>query len=145
MTKKELRDIILANLNGHYQGGATGETFRRTGKTDIRIEDQDRAAFVGECKVWRGPGELVAAVDQLLSYLTWRDCKASIIIFNKNNAKFTELLNKIPEILKTHKSHKHNLEQMGAGEWRFVFSSTDDELRQIIVNVAVFNLYVADK
>ena len=143
--EEELRDIILANLNGHYQGGATGETFRRTGKTDIRIEDQDRAAFVGECKVWRGPGELVAAVDQLLSYLTWRDCKASIIIFNKNNAKFTELLNKIPEILKTHKSHKHNLEQMGAGEWRFVFSSTDDELRQIIVNVAVFNLYVADK
>ena len=143
--EEELRDIILANLNGHYQGGATGETFRRTGKTDIRIEDQDRAAFVGECKVWRGPEELLAAVNQLLNYLTWRDCKASIIIFNKRNAKFTELLNKIPEILKTHKSYKRNLDQVEGGEWRLVFSSKEDELRQIIVNVAVFNLYVADK
>ena len=49
-----LRDIILAHLNGHYEGGATGETFRRKGKTDIRIEDTDRAAFVAECKVWKG-------------------------------------------------------------------------------------------
>ena len=39
-----LRDIILAHLNGHYEGGATAETFRRSGKTDIRIEDQERAA-----------------------------------------------------------------------------------------------------
>jgi len=143
--EEELRDIILAHLNGHYKGGATGETFRRTGKTDIRIEDQDRAAFVGECKVWRGPGGLLATVDQLLSYLTWRDCKASIIIFNKNNAKFTELLNNTPKILKTHKSCKRKLEQTDAGEWRFVFTSKEDELRQIIVTVAVFDLYVADK
>ena len=66
--EEELRDIILAHLNGHYQGGATGETFRRSGKTDIRIEDQDRAAFVAECKVRRGQKELLAAIDQLLSY-----------------------------------------------------------------------------
>ena len=138
----ELRDIILANLNGHYQGGATGETFRRTGKTDIRIEDQDRAAFVGECKVWRGPKELLAAVDQLFSYLTWRDCKASIIIFNKHNAKFTEIMDKIPETLQSHKNFKRALDQRRDGEWRFVFLSKADELRQIIVNVIVFNLYV---
>lgn len=141
--EEELRDIILAHLNGHYQGGATGETFRRSGKTDIRIEDQDRAAFVAECKVWRGPKELLAAVDQLLSYLTWRDCKASIVIFNKHNAKFTELLDKVPESLKTHPNFKRDLGQQGDGEWRFIFASLEDELRQVIVNVSVFNIYVA--
>ena len=141
--EEELRDIILAHLNGHYQGGATGETFRRSGKTDIRIEDRDRAAFVAECKVWRGPKELLAAVDQLLSYLTWRDCKASIIIFNKHNAKFTELLEKVPETLISHSNFKRNLGQQEDGEWRFIFTSAEDELRQVIVNVSIFNIYVA--
>lgn len=141
--EEELRDIILAHLNGHYQGGATGETFRRSGKTDIRIEDQDRAAFVAECKVWRGQKELLAAIDQLLSYLTWRDCKASILIFNKHNAKFTELLDKVPATLRTHKNFKRDLGQQGDGEWRFIFTSPEDELRQVIVNISVFNIYVA--
>lgn len=141
--EEELRDIILAHLNGHYQGGATGETFRRSGKTDIRIEDQDRAAFVAECKVWRGQKELIAAVDQLLGYLTWRDCKSSILIFNKHNAKFTELLDKVPNSLTTHPNFKHDLGQRGDGEWRFVFTSQEDELRQVIVSVFVFNIYVA--
>jgi len=141
--EEELRDIILAHLNGHYEGGATGETFRRTGKTDIRIEDQERAAFVAECKVWRGPKELMDAVDQLLSYLTWRDCKAAILIFNKHNAKFSELLTKAPETLRSHPKFKKDLGQKGDGEWRFAFTSQEDELRQVIVNVFVFNLYVA--
>lgn len=141
--EEELRDIILAHLNGHYQGGATGETFRRAGKTDIRIENEERAAFVAECKVWRGAKELVAAIGQLLGYLTWRDCKAAIIIFNKNNARFTEILDKVPEVMKDHPKFKKNLGQKGDGEWRFVFSSAEDELRQVVVNVFVFNIYVA--
>lgn len=140
--EEELRDILLAHLNGHYEGGATGETFRKSGKTDIRIEDQDRAAFVAECKVWRGPKELSDAVDQLLSYLTWRDCKAAIILFNKHNAKFTELLTKVPDTLRGHPKFKRDLGQQRDGEWRFVFTSLEDELRQVIVNVFVFNLYV---
>lgn len=45
--EEELRDIMLAHLNGHYKGGATGETFRKSGKTDIRIENENRAAFIG--------------------------------------------------------------------------------------------------
>ncbi len=141
--EEELRDIMLAHLNGHYQGGATGETFRRSGKTDIRIEDNNRAAFVAECKVWRGAKELADAIDQLLSYLTWRDCKAAIVIFNKNNAKFTEILSKIPEVLRSHPKFKKDLGQKTEGEWRFVMTSLEDDLRQVIVNVFAFNIYVA--
>ena len=32
-----------------------------------------RSAFVAECKVWSEAGEIGKAVEQLLSYLTWRD------------------------------------------------------------------------
>jgi len=84
--EEELRDIILAHLNGHYEGDASGETFRRAGKTDIRIEFDNRAAFVGECKVWRGQEQFRKAINQLLGYLTWRDCKAALIVFNRHQS-----------------------------------------------------------
>lgn len=140
--EEELRDILLAHLNGHYHGDATGETFRQSGKTDIRIETDNRAAFIGECKVWRGQKELTKAIDQLLSYLTWRDCKASLIIFNKNVSGFSDLLLKVPEALRTHSNFRGVLGSPEAGEWRFEFASMEDELRRVIVHVFLFNLYV---
>jgi len=139
--EEELRDILLAHLNGHYQGAAAGEAFRRSGKTDIRIEDKNRAAFVAECKVWRGAKELSSAVDQLLGYLTWRDCKAALIIFNKNNAKFTELLGRIPETVQAHEKFRQVLDKGQDGEWEFLMTSREDDARQVRVHVFVFNIY----
>lgn len=139
-----LRDIILAHLNGHYQGEATGETFRRQGKTDIRIEDRDRAAFVAECKVWRGPSEVTEALDQLLGYLTWRDCKTALVIFNKHVAGFTEIQEKAPGIVQKHPNFEKSLGSKQAGEWRFVFHSKEDPEREVIVHVFLFNLYVGN-
>jgi hypothetical protein len=139
--EEELRDILLAHLNGHYQGAAAGEAFRRSGKTDIRIEDKNRAAFVAECKVWRGAKELSSAVDQLLGYLTWRDCKAALIIFNKNNAKFTELLGRIPETVQGHEKFRQVLNKGQDGEWEFLMTSREDDARQVRVHVFVFNIY----
>ncbi len=141
--EEELRDILLAHLNGHYQGDATGESFRRSGKTDIRIEDQNRAAFVAECKVWRGQKELSAAIEQLLGYLTWRDCKAALIIFNKNNAKFTELLSRIPETIQAHEKFRQVLSKEKDGEWEFLMTSREDDARQVRVHIFVFNLYAS--
>lgn len=140
--EEELRDIMLAHLNGHYQGTATGETFRRSGKTDIRIEDQNRAAFVAECKLWRGKEELSKAINQLLGYLTWRDCKTALILFNKEIVKFNDLLIKIPEALRLHQNFKRVLTEGADGEWRFVFFSAEDESRQITIHVFIFNLYI---
>ena len=55
MKEEQIRDIILVNLNGHYEGSATGETFNAQGKTDILIRANDRNVFVAECKFWAGP------------------------------------------------------------------------------------------
>ncbi|MDP2268140.1 MAG: hypothetical protein Q8K46_03130 [Deltaproteobacteria bacterium] len=141
--EEELRDILLAHLNGHYQGAAAGEAFRRTGKTDIRIEDQSRAAFVAECKVWRGAKEFSPAIDQLLGYLTWRDCKAALIVFNKKNAKFSELLDRIPDTVQAHEKFIQTLIKGQDGEWEFLMTSREDEARQVRVHVFVFNIYAA--
>ena len=80
MKEEQIRDIILVNLNGHYEGGATGETFNAQGKADILIRADGRNVFVAECKFWAGPKSLLAAIDQILGYLTWRDTKASLLV-----------------------------------------------------------------
>lgn len=139
--EEDLRNIMLAFLNGHFKGEATGETFRKTGKTDIKIESENRAAFVAECKVWKGNKELKEAIDQLLGYLTWRDCKAALIIFNKHNEKFSDLLEKIPECLQSHDLLEKYVGQTEEGEWDYIFKSKEDEGRFIKVRAVIFNIY----
>lgn len=144
--EEELRDIILAHLNGHYKGGASGETFRRAGKTDLRIEAEDRAAFVAECKVWRGARTISDSVDQLLGYLTWRDCKAAVIIFNKSISGFSDIIAKAAEQLESHSRFARMVSSNPeVGEWRAAIRSKDDDARQVQTHVFLFNLYTARK
>ncbi len=140
--EEELRDIILAHLNGHYKGGATGETFRKSGKTDIRIENENRAAFVAECKIWKGPSELSEAIDQLLGYLTWRDCKTAIIIFNKEVAGFTKIQQRIPIVFNEHSNYERTIDSKQPGEWSYLCHSKEDPERKVLIHVFMFNLYV---
>lgn len=99
MQEEDLRNTLLATLNATYKGNATGETFRRKGKTDICIEQENRAAFVAECKIWKGAKALSDAVMQLDSYLTWRDCKTALIVFVRQK-DFIKVLEKARESLK---------------------------------------------
>ena len=84
LDEEAIRDHFLLQLNGHYEGGATGETFNAAGKTDILIRAGNRNVFIAECKFWHGPKHFDAAIDQLLGYLTWRDSKTALLVFNKN-------------------------------------------------------------
>ncbi len=142
MGEEGLRDVILAHLNGHYEGDATGETFRNQGKTDIRIEFNNRAAFVGECKIWRGEKRISETIDQLLGYLTWRDSKTCIILFNKENAGFASIQQKVPAIFEGHPNRIRRVDCDRGGEWRYFFKSKDDEDRHLAIHVFMFNLYV---
>ena len=140
-SEEELRNIILAQLNGHFQGNAAGEAFRYKGKTDICIEQDNRAAFVGECKMWSGEKGLIAALNQLLGYLTWRDSKSALIIFNTKNKNFSKIVESMPEILHAHPLFLRALPYSEAGEWRVLMRSREDEGRRVMVHVFVFNLY----
>jgi hypothetical protein len=50
--EEALRSHFLVQLNGHYQGQATGETFNYEGKTDILIRSEGKNIFIAECKFW---------------------------------------------------------------------------------------------
>lgn len=142
--EEDLRNIVLSQLNGHFQGEAMGEAFRRKGKTDICIEQDNRAAFIGECKLWSGSKGLSDALNQLLGYLTWRDSKAALIIFNKENRNFTKICTTtMPETLRNHQLFLRNLpcQQEGEGEWRIQTRSAEDEGRRVTVHVFIFNIF----
>ena len=139
--EEDLRNIILAHLNGHLQGDAVSEAFRGRGRTDICIERDNRAAFVAECKLWTGPSGVTAALDQLMGYLTWRDSKAALIMFNMKNKDFTKILEAIPETLSAHPLFLRELPCTEAGEWRLQTRSAEDAGRRVTVQVFVFNLY----
>jgi hypothetical protein len=141
LDEEELRDVILAHLNGHYQGEASGERFRKHGKTDICIEVENRAAFIAECKIWRGAKECAATADQLLSYVTWRDCRCSMVFFNKDVKGFTDIQIAAADALRKHPLFVSDVGGAPPGEWRFRFRQKDDEKRLVTVHVFLFNLY----
>jgi hypothetical protein len=81
--EETLCDHFLLLLQPYFglEGSATGETFNAAGKTDILIRYQNQNIFVAEFKFWRGQKQHLETVDQLLSYLTWRDSKTAIVYF----------------------------------------------------------------
>jgi len=79
--EETLRDHLILNLEPRFQISTTGETFNKSGKTDILMRHEGKNIFVAECKFWRGQKVHHQTIDQLLSYLTWRDSKTAIVYF----------------------------------------------------------------
>nr|WP_317999323.1 hypothetical protein [uncultured Faecalibacillus sp.] len=136
-TEEELRDHLLAALNTHYES-ATGETFRKIGKTDIHIEFENKAAFIGECKIWHGELMFQRAIQQVINYSTWRDVKVSVIIFNKENKSFPTIFSKIK---KWADSNTKGYTQPQANIWKCKYYRQDMNI-DIKLTILVFDLYV---
>jgi len=139
MGEEDLRTHFLVQLNGQYEGRATGETFNSQGKTDILIREDDRNVFIAECKIWRGEKQLLEAIDQLLSYLSWRDTKAALLVFSRNT-NFTEVLKKIGECAPTHSCYKRALTNPVETSFRFVFHQPNDNNRELILTILAFDI-----
>ncbi|UUZ58709.1 hypothetical protein [Nocardioides sp. B-3] len=130
--EEELRDQILVQLNGTFEGGATGETFVQKGKTDILVKDGERHVFVGECKWWSGAKACSEAIDQLLGYLPWRDEKAALILFiDRKDA--TAVIEKADRAVRDHPAFKRvgtSTEELAARR-NFVLGHPEDTDREI--------------
>lgn len=142
--EEDLRNHFLVQLNGQYNGHATGETFNAEGKTDILIRVDGKNIFIAECKFWKGESYLTEGIDQLLSYTSWRDTKTSILVFNRNK-NLSEILVQIPEIFKRHKNFKREVDYQSETSFRYVFHQNSDKNREIIITVLVFDIPTEDK
>ena len=139
MGEEDLRNVLLASLNGLFLGKANGEAFRKDGKTDICIEAEDRTAFIAECKMWTGEGEVPKAFDQLDSYSTWRDCKAALIYF-VDRKDFLAIAGKMLVVLQDQKDLQ-GVRALDRNEFVCRMLSNRTPGHAINVRVLLFNLH----
>ena len=137
--EEDLRNLLLAALNGVYLGTANGEAFRNNGKTDICIERMSRAAFVAECKMWRGGGKVIDDLLQLDSYLTWRDSKNALVYFVRNK-DFLSVVDTMGKKLKEI-SFIRRVEGINGNEFKCQYVSEKTPGQIITLRVQLFNLY----
>lgn len=139
MDEESIRSHFLVQLNGHYEGQATGETFNYEGKTDILVRSEGKNIFIAECKFWSGPKMLTDTIDQLLGYTSWRDTKVAVVVFNRNKT-FSRVLAAIPETTKSHANFKRELAGSAETIFRYCFSHKDDKNRELILTILAFDV-----
>lgn len=137
--EEALRSHFLVQLNGHYQGQATGETFNYEGKTDILIRSEGRNIFIAECKFWSGPKKLAETIDQLLGYSSWRDTKTAVVVFNRNR-DFSKVLAAIPDAVRAHPQYKKDLPGSTETVFGYLFANRDDRNRELYLTVMAFDV-----
>lgn len=139
MEEEDVRQHFLVQLNGQYEGQATGETFNFEGKTDILIRVEGKNIFIAECMFWRGPESLKKKIDQLLGYTSWRDTKVAILIFNREK-NFSAVVSKIPEVVESHPNFKRRLPYTLETGFRFILHHRDDKNHELILTVLAFEV-----
>ncbi|MDP9223758.1 MAG: hypothetical protein M3P18_07850, partial [Actinomycetota bacterium] len=118
---------------------ATAETFNKRGKTDILLRYEKGNVFVGECKFWSGKKALLDAYTQLLSYLTWRDSKACVVLFVRNK-DFTAVLDTVREVTPTFQEFVRSVQEKEDSWFEYRFHLPGDPAREVWLTVLCFHL-----
>lgn len=138
-TNTGLRDHLIMTLEPHFEmATATGETFNKSGKTDILIRHEKKNAFVAECKFWGGKKKHMETIDQILSYLTWRDSKAAIIYFVQTK----EMQAPLRAIAEETAEHPCNVAAKGKQDdswFSFEFHLLGDDQNRLKLNILCFH------
>jgi hypothetical protein len=80
-----------------------------------------------------------ASRDQLLGYLSWRDSKAAVLLFNRNK-DFSKVLGAIPETVKAHSNFQKDEGKRGASGFRYAFRHKDDAAKTLHLTVMAFDI-----
>ncbi len=136
LDEESLRDTFLMALNSVYKGKASGEAFNKSGKTDICIKHDDNNIFIAECKIWRGDKYFKDGLDQLFSYLTWRDSKTSYIIFSRNQ-DISSVIEKAKKILTEQQNFISKVRTNSESSFLYKFKQNN---KNVFMNLHIFNL-----
>lgn len=139
--EEDLRDHLLLQLASRFkdEGSVTGETFSKVGKTDIVYRYANSNAFVAECKFWKGQSQYLETMNQLLSYLVWRDSKAAVIIFVKNK-EMSSVLETVREATPQHPNYLGLVNEQDVAWLNYRFHINDDPNREVKVAVMLYHI-----
>lgn len=84
------------------------------------------------------PKAFEEAIDQLLSYTTWRDSKTAILIFYKG-VETSRVLVGVNATAQAHANFKRKEEYPHESGFRHVFHQQVDPNRELIISVLVFH------
>ena len=139
-TEPEIRDHFLVQLNGHYTGEATGETFNAHGKADILIRSGGKNIFIAEVKFWDGAKSITDALVQLLTrYTAWRDSKIALIILNRRR-DFSAVLGQVPSAIEACKNVLRRFEIPRGTDFRYLLRHPDDPNKELLLTVMCFEV-----
>lgn len=137
-----IRDQFLLLLETRYDSTtASGETFNRGGKTDIILKYAKDGSnlFVAECKFWHGASEFHKAISQLFdNYLTWRDSKAALMLFVKNN-DFTTVIDTIKKETPNHPYFLKSTGTRGETSLSYHFHLPQDKNKTVFLEIIAFH------
>jgi hypothetical protein len=139
--EEDLRNHIILTLTPQFgiEGSVTGETFNKSGKTDILIRYKNSNLFVAECKFWNGPASFLDTLTQLFRYLTWRDSKAAAIVFVRNK-DFSDVLQAVASNAPSHPNYVSFVNK-GSDTWfNYRFHVNDDANREVKLAVLLFHI-----
>ncbi len=137
--EEHLRDHILLILEPNFEGSATGETFNKSGKTDILLRHEGKNVFIAELKFWHGQKGFLETITQLLGYLTWRDSKSAVVMFVKNK-NFSSVLETAKEAIKEHPNYLGFVREEEEGWYHYRFHINDDENREVKLSLMLFHI-----
>ena len=138
--EETIRDLFLTQLVTSFTNySSTGEAFNHQGKTDIMVKKEDDILFVAECKFWKGAKVLTDAISQLLSYLTWRDTKTALLIFNRE-VGMSAAIKSLQETVPHHPNYVSGIKRSET-QYDYVFHLNDDKSRQIMMSVLIFDFH----
>ncbi len=137
-----IRNYFLPYLNSISEShSATGETFNKKGLTDILIQDnKGHNVFIAECKLWKGSAYLHDAIDQLLErYVSWRDEKTALLVFNKDVLGFSDVIKKGVVAVKNHPNCLSMIKERRETSFSYLFRQVEDPQKKIKLELVLFN------
>lgn len=138
--EEDLRDHILMALDPNFElGSAGGETFNKSGKTDIQLRYDSSVIFIAECKFWSGEKEYLKTISQLLNYLTWRDTKASVVMFVRQK-DFSSILEKVAISTKEHENYLGFVDKSDENWYNYRFHINGDKNRELKLAIQLYHL-----
>lgn len=137
--EEHLRDHMLLILEPNFEGSATGETFNKSGKTDILLRHDGKNVFIAELKFWHGKKGFLETISQLLGYLTWRDSKAAVVMF-VTNKDFSSVLGTAKESISEHENYLGFASEQDEGWYHYRFHVNNDKNREVKLSVMLFHI-----